>query len=225
MVGVDPQTLEDLQAIPLFAGLSDAALACLAEVAVRRTFAAGEIIIVEGGPCRAAYFILEGQVRVFRTSSGGREQVLSRLRPGQAFNIVPILLSRERNHASVQATTRVVLYAVPAEDLRRLVAECSELALALLHDFADRLSHLTDLVGSLSLQTVRGRLARFLLEHAEAGQVTRRWTQEEIAAHLGTVRDMVGRTLRAFAEAGLIRLDRQRIVLLDRKGLEAEAER
>ncbi|HEY76163.1 MAG TPA: Crp/Fnr family transcriptional regulator [Thermoflexia bacterium] len=225
MFGVDPETLEDLQAISLFADLSDAALACLAQTAVRRTFAAGEIIIVEGDPCRAAYFIAEGQVRVFRTSPGGREQVLTRLGPGQAFNTVPPFLAQGRNHATVQAITRVVLYAVPAEDLRRLVLECPELALSLLHDFARRLDHLTDLVESLSLQTVRGRLARFLLEHAEAGQVTRRWTQEEIAAHLGTVRDMVGRTLRAFAEAGLIRLDRQRIVLLDRKGLEEEAGR
>ena len=47
----------------------------------------------------------------------------------------------------------------------------------------------------------------------------------EIAAHLGTVRDIVGRTLRAFADAGLVQMERQRIVLLDREGLEAEAER
>jgi hypothetical protein len=60
---------------------------------------------------------------------------------------------------------------------------------------------------------------------AEADRVTRRWTQEEIAAHLGTVRDMVGRTLRAFADAGLVRMERQCIMLLDREGLEAEAQR
>ena len=111
MFGVDPETLEGLQAIPLFADLSDAALACLARAAVRRTFAAGEIIIVEGDPCRAAYFIAEGQVRVFRTSPGGREQVLTRLGPGQAFNTVPPFLAQGRNHATVQAITRVVLYA------------------------------------------------------------------------------------------------------------------
>jgi CRP/FNR family transcriptional regulator len=70
---------------------------------------------------------------------------------------------------------------------------------------------------------VRERLARFLLEHVEGGQVAQRWTQEEIAAHLGTVRDMVGRTLRAFADAGLLRIERQRIVLLNRPGLEVEA--
>ncbi|MBE9471465.1 MAG: winged helix-turn-helix domain-containing protein, partial [Chloroflexi bacterium] len=60
---------------------------------------------------------------------------------------------------------------------------------------------------------------------AEADAVTQRWTQGEIAVHLGTVRDMVGRTLRAFADAGLIQMNRQRLVLLDREGLEAEAER
>ncbi len=225
MTDVDLKTLEDLRAVPLLTGLSEEALACLARASIRRTYAAGEIIIVEGDPCRVTYFIVKGRVRVFRTSPSGREQVLSQLGPGQAFNTVPPFLPHGRNHATVQAITPVVLYAVPAGELRRLVLKCPELALALLHDFAQRLDHLTDLAESLSLQTVRGRLARFLLEHAEAGQVTRRWTQEEIAAHLGTVRDVVGRALRAFADAGLIRLDRQRIVLLDREGLEKEARR
>jgi CRP-like cAMP-binding protein len=103
-----------------------------------------------------------------------------------------------------------------------LVGQSPELALALLQDFAERLDHLTNLVEDLALRTVRGRLARFLLEHAKDG-VARHWTQDGIATHLGTVRDMVGRTLRAFADAGLVRMDRQRIVLLDREGLEAEA--
>ncbi|MBM4430728.1 MAG: winged helix-turn-helix domain-containing protein, partial [Chloroflexi bacterium] len=84
--------------------------------------------------------------------------------------------------------------------------------------------HLTDLVEDLSLRTVRARLARFLLEHAEEQEVPRRWTQDEMAARLGTVRDMIGRTLKAFADAGLLRMDRQRIVLLDRQGLQTEAD-
>ncbi len=97
--------------------------------------------------------------------------------------------------------------------------------MAILQDFAGRLDHLTNLVEDLSLRTVRGRLARFLLEHADSIQAARNWTHDEIAANLGTVRDMVGRTLRAFADAGLVRIERQRIVLLDREGLEAEAQR
>jgi CRP-like cAMP-binding protein len=218
-------TVQALQSISLFADLSDDALARVAGVAVRRVYAPDETIIVEGEPCQAAYFIAEGQARVYRASPDGREQVLAQLGPGQAFNTVPPFQPHGVNHATVQALTAITLYAIVSDDFSRLVGECPELALAILRDFAARLDHLTALVEELSLHTVRGRLARFLLEHAEKGEVTQRWTQEEIAAHLGTVRDMVGRTLRAFADAGLVRLERQRIVLLDQAGLEAEAQR
>ena len=151
--------------------------------------------------------------------------MLTRLGPGQAFNTVPPFHPQGVNHATVEALSPVTLYAVAREDFRRLVGECAELALAILQDFADRLDHLTNLVEDLALRTVRGRLARFLLEHADSIQAARNWTHDEIAANLGTVRDMVGRTLRAFADAGLVRIERQRIVLLDREGLETEAQR
>lgn len=216
-------TAQALRRIPIFAALSDDALARVAGVAHARAYEPGEIVIFEGDPCRAAYFIAEGEVRVYRLSPSGREQVLARLGPSQAFNTVPPFHPGGVNHATVEALTPTTAYVVSTDDLRRLVGECPELALALLQDFADRLDHLTNLVEDLSLRTVRGRLARFLLEHADEGGVARRWTQDEVAVHLGTVRDMVGRALRAFADAGLVRMDRQRIVLLDREGLEAEA--
>jgi CRP/FNR family transcriptional regulator len=218
-------TVQALRCISLFADLSHDTLARMAGVAHIGRHNPGQMIILGGDSCQAAYFIAEGQVRVYRLSPEGREQILARLGPGQAFNTVPPFLPHGVNHATVEALTSVTLYAIAADDLRCLVGECPELALTILQDFAGRLDHLTDLVESLALRTVRGRLARFLLEHAEADQITRRWTQEEMAAYLGTVRDMVGRTLRAFADAGLVRMDRQRIVLLDREGLEAESQR
>lgn len=217
-------TAQALRRMSIFVGLSDDALARIARVAHPHTYAPGEMIIIEGDRCQAVYFIGEGQVRVYRLSPGGREQVLARLGPGQAFNTVPPFQPDGVNHATVQALSAATLYVIARADFRRLVVECPELALVILQDFAARLDHLTNLVENLSLHTVRGRLARFLLEHAEADAVTRRWTQEQIATHLGTVRDMVGRTLRAFADAGLVRMERQRIVLLDREGLKAEAE-
>jgi CRP/FNR family cyclic AMP-dependent transcriptional regulator len=215
---------EVLSRIPLFAALSAQTLARLAQVARPRRCEPGELILLEGEPCQAAYVVATGQVRVYRISPAGREQVLMLLGPGAAFNTVPLFQERGLNHASAEAVTAATLYVLPRDDLRRLTAECPELALALLRDFADKLDHLTDLVEDLALRTVRGRLARFLLQHAEQGQVARSWTQDEIAAQLGTVRDMVGRTLRAFADTGLLRLDRQRVVLLDREGLQREAE-
>ncbi len=225
---MDEQTLQALRRIPLFSALPERALSRLAEVAVRCTYAPGEVVILEGEPCRYVYFVAEGRARAVRTAPDGREQVLAWMRPGNAFNTVPPFLPQKVNHATVQAATPLVLYAVSVPDFLHLVGECPELARVMLEDFARRLDRLTSLVEDLSLRTVRGRLARFLLEHAEGkgeGAAVHRWTQEEIAAQIGTVREMVARTLRAFADAGLLRVERHRIVLLDRKGLEAEVER
>jgi len=216
--------VDTLRQITLFATLPEDALRRIARVAVPRTYGPGEMIMLEGEPCSGACFMTAGQVRVFRNSPSGREQVLMQPGAGQAFNLVPAFRRQGVNHASVQAVTAVSLVAISSDDLQQLVRESPELALALLHDFSQRLDHLTGLVETLSLRTVRGRLARFLLDHARGQEVARRWTQDEIAAHLGTVRDMVGRTLRAFADTGLLRMERDHIVLLDRAGLEAEAE-
>ena len=217
-----PTQHHPLSRIPLFASLSEATLARLAAVAVRRTYAPDEIILLEGAPCTSAYFIESGHVYVYRLATSGREQVLAKLGPGQAFNTVPPFEEKGVNAASVRALTPVTLYSLDADDFRRFVRTHADLAFAVLQDFAARLAHLTDLVEDLSLRSVRGRLARFLLERAEEGEVEREWTQDEIAARLGTVRDVVGRNLRALADAGLIDIRRQRIVLLDREGLEAE---
>jgi len=223
--------LDDLRQITLFAGLSDQSLADLALVSVEQLFDAGQVIILQGDPASSAYFIVHGQVRVYRLSLSGREQVLARLGPGNGFNTVHPFHESALNHATVEAFTSATVLSIPSDSLRELTVTHADLAQAMLGDFAMRLDHLTDLVEDLSLRTVRGRMARFLLEQASveadpAGEdvhVARRWTQDEIAASLGTVRDMVGRTLRSFSESDLIEINRDRIELLDRQGLEVEA--
>lgn len=220
----DAAKSQTLRSIQLFARLSEAALGCLADIVVRRGYSAGALIVIEGEPCEAAYFILVGSVEVYRMSSQGRQQVLVRLGPGQAFNTVPLFQSDNTNHASAVALTDVTLYAARKDDFLRALRVCPDLSLVILQDFADRLAHLTDLVEDLALRPVRGRLARFLLQQADGAAVTERWTQDEMAAHLGTVRDMIGRSLRALTDGGMIRMDRGRIILLDYAALEAEAQ-
>lgn len=163
-------------------------------------------------------------MRIYRLSIEGRKQVLTLLGPGQAFNTVPPFLPNPISPSSAEAATAVTLFAVTQSDFLHLLRSCPDLAMVILRDFASRLAHLTDLVEDLSLHTVRGRLARFLLDQATGNAVARRWTQDEVAERLGTVRDVIGRSLRAFADAGLIRVERGRIVLLDRAGLEEEAQ-
>lgn len=83
---------------------------------------------------------------------------------------------------------------------------------------------MTELAANLSLYTVRARLARFLIELADSPQSSEGWTQDEIAAQIGTVRDVVGRLLREFEAENIITRDRQKIRLLNREALIKEAE-
>lgn len=215
---------EMLRNIKLFAELSKTTLGRIADVALERTYVPDETIFIQDEVCNAAYFIIAGEVRIYRISPEGREQVLVTLVPGQAFNIVPTFLPQDRNRANAIAITDVRLYNIRKTDFLRLLRECSDLSLPILRDFAGRLSHLTDLVEDLALRSVQGRLARFLLEQVEDTTATRRWTQNEIAAHLGTVRDMIGRALRVFTNSELITIARGRIVVLNREGLQHIAE-
>ena len=198
----------------------------LAEVASRfheRTFRRGEVILLEGEEPQAVYFIVHGQVRIYRLSPEGREQVLKRLGPGGAFNFVPVL-DGGLNPSSAVAWTDVVVYAIERGHFVQMVREHPALAMAILIDFAAKLRHMTALAEDLSLRTVGARLAKLLLTQAAEGKAApRRVTQQEIAAQLGTVREVVGRTLAELEREGLIRMERHRIVIVDRSGLEAKA--
>jgi CRP/FNR family cyclic AMP-dependent transcriptional regulator len=216
--------VDRLRKIPVFASLSEANLRRVARVVIPRTFLPDELIILEGDPCTAAYFIISGHVQIFRISPGGREQVLVNLGPGEAFNTVRLFGPGSLNPASARALDRVEVYVILRDDFLNLMHTAPDMAMTVLKDFADKLTRLTTLVEQLSLHSIRGRLARFLIEQADQGHLARHWTQDEIANQLGTVRDVVGRTLRAFTESGYIRRSRNRIILLDRDGLENEAQ-
>jgi CRP/FNR family transcriptional regulator len=205
-------------------GVSQDAVATIGRSAVRRLFRGGEIIALEGEPARAAGIIESGQVRVYRTSPSGREQVLGVLGPGSVYNLAPMFQPGGVCLSSVQALTDGWLLAIQRDALVAAIRQSPDLGLALLRHLADRLEGLADLAEDLSLRTVRARLARFLLRGATGDGVARRWTQDEMASQIGTVRDVVGRSLRSFENEGLIQIDRHRIVLTDRPGLEAAAE-
>jgi CRP/FNR family cyclic AMP-dependent transcriptional regulator len=213
---------QTLRNSPFFAGLDDGALQDIASHVRERTFSPGQVVIAEGEPCQAVYLVVRGVVRTHRLSPEGREHVLAYLGTGELFNLVPAL-DGGFNLATVEAVTDTTLYVIPCQRFRSVMREHHQVALAVLESLAAEVRRLSDMVEDLALHTVRTRLARFLLAYAEEMQPPRRWTQEEIAAHIGTVREMVGRTLRAFVVDGLIRRERGRIVVVDREGLEREA--
>jgi CRP/FNR family transcriptional regulator len=128
------------------------------------------------------------------------------------------------------AATDSLLWIVARADIRRLAHAHPELAWALIESIARRTRRLVAMVEDLALRSVKARLAKLLLAEAErsAGQVEinrdQMVTQAEMAARLGTVREMIGRALRELADEGLIVFDRHRIVILDRARLAELAE-
>jgi CRP-like cAMP-binding protein len=211
-----------LHAFPLFAHLPAHVLDAVAAMALLQDRSAGAVIQLEGDEPEAMYLVLKGQVKILRASPSGREQVIHIAAPGQYINMVP-LLDRGPNPATVQALTNAVLLAFPAEPVHALMAREPAFTLALLIDLAARQRRLVGLVDELALHTVQSRLAKLLLERAEAaerGLPIAPITQSDMAAQLGTVREMVSRTLRTFEGLGLIETKHGTIVVKDRAGLQ-----
>ncbi len=222
--------IQILSKLPLFSRLGDDALLEIAPYIQERTFSPGQVIVLEGEPCQAVYFVAQGVVRTGRLSPEGREQVLAYLGSGEPFNLVPAL-DGGSTLATVDAVTDTTLYTISCERLREIMRDHHGVALAVMERLGAEVRRLSDMVEDLALHTVRTRLARFLLTHAsaelsevaEGTQPSKRWTQEEIATRIGTVRDVVGRALRTFADDGLIRRERGRLVVVDRARLERAA--
>ncbi len=216
--------LPDLRKVQLFQNLPETALEALRAASRLVDYAPRQIILQSGDEDAPIFCVLEGAVRVFRTNLNGREQTLIVLQPGSVFNMPAAFLPSQRSPASAAAESEARLIEISLADFRRVATQVPEVALAVLEDLSTKLQHFTTLAHDLSLLSVRARLARFLLDSYNAeGEETARWTQEEIAAHIGTVREVVSRTMRAFTQEGYIRLDRQRIVLADPQALEAIA--
>jgi CRP-like cAMP-binding protein len=192
----------------------------IARDAIYKTVPAGEIILHEGDESQSAYFVLSGRVQVFRLALSGREQVMATISAGQGFNTAPFFLEEKHNPASVRALEQTALIAIPARQFLSLLNELPDFNRMVMRDYSQRLQQLTNKVEDLGLYSVRARLVRFLLEQADKKEITTRFTQDEIASHVGTVRDVVGRSLRALEQEGLIQMQRQRIRLLDHQGLE-----
>lgn len=218
----DDDTLHTrLRALPFFDSLDKGALDALARAARRREYGSGEVIVLEGEAQQGLYFLEVGYVKVVKTAPSGREQTLLFLEPGDTFNEIGVF-SRRPNPATAVALEPSIVWLIPRESLARLLREKPEFAQSVIERMAERMLFLVGLVSDLSLRPVGGRLARLLLEAAVGDAVQRpRWfTQAELAARLGTVPDVVQRSLRALEADGLITVERGQIRILNRQALE-----
>ncbi|MCC6626766.1 MAG: Crp/Fnr family transcriptional regulator [Chloroflexi bacterium] len=209
-----------LRRVDYFRDLTEADLRRLLALAVELRLTPGQVLFLEGEACRGMYLVYQGRVRVYKASPEGREQVLTIAREGQSFAEVPVF-DGGPNPASADAMEPSIAYLFPKDDLIALVRSSPEIALAVIRIFAQRLRHLTRLIEDLSFRQVTSRVAKLLLQSArEPGDGSQRLTQQEMAAMIGTAREVVARSLRTLEQQGAIQVQRGQVVIIQPELLE-----
>ena len=209
-------TIELLKSSTYFAGLDNCALERISRLMMERKVMKKEIIWLEQEPAKMIYFVASGLIKLFKTSTGGKEQILRLVRPGDCFGHVGIF-NGGSNPESAQALVPSVLYGLMKSDLEALLREYEQLALNTIKILATETHHYMSLVEDLSLRRVSGRLAKMLLEHSseEIDDASLILTQANMAAMTGTVREVIGKSVKALEEKGAIRSNRRSIIIKD----------
>jgi CRP/FNR family cyclic AMP-dependent transcriptional regulator len=220
---------QTLAKVPIFSGLTESELVFLAERAVPRRYAAGESVFDEGELCSGLYVVESGHVRIFKSSSKGREQVLSIDGPGSSIAELPVF-DGGNYPASVTAIDDATLLFVSKQDFQALCLAHPQVALKVLRVVGARLRRLVGIIEELSFTTVRHRLASFLLrlaqkegKRSEVGvEITLPASNQELASHIGTVRELVSRNLSRLQVEGMLQIDGRTVTISNLKALEAE---
>lgn len=219
-----------LSKVALFSDLTPDEVGSLARRTARHHVPAGQLIFDEGDPCEGLFVVESGAVKIFKTSPSGREQVLAIEGP---FGIVAELPVFDGGPypASASAAHECSLLFLSKTDFRALCLEKPEVALKVLRAVGKRLRQLVGLVEELSFTTVRHRLASYLVRLAStegqktpAGVAFTLPVNQELASHIGTVRELVSRNLSRLQADGVIKLEGKQLVVLDMEALEMETE-
>lgn len=222
--------IEALKRTALFKDLNEAALAALAARALERRFHRDEVLFIAGEQALGLYVIVEGAVRAFRESLDGREQVIHVERAGATIAEVPVF-DDGSYPSTVAAEEETVTLFIDKRDVRRLCLDHPEIPLSALKVLASRLRRCAELVEELSLHEVGRRLARFLLVEArEKGQRTGGGisldlglTNQQIAARIGSVREVVSRAFARLQQSNLVKSEDRRLLIPDEDALAAYA--
>lgn len=216
--------LKRLQNFEFLRGLRNETLLELANSARWKVYPPDAVIFWEGDIESNLFYLQYGWLKVIKTGPDGREQILRFLGPGEIFNEIGVF-ARRPNPATAITLEESGVWQIPRQTLEQVLFSHPHTALQIMENMAERFISLVELTADLSLRPVEARLAKLLIEQSREGVFTRRgWsTLTELAAHLGTVPDVLSRALRELSKAGLIEVDRQQIRILNREGLAQRA--
>jgi CRP/FNR family transcriptional regulator len=218
-----------LSKVPIFSGLNESEMDFIAGRVIPRKYSLGQLVFSEGDACSGLYVVASGHVRIYKTSSSGREQVLSIDGPGSSVAELPVF-DGGNYPASVSAVDEAALLFVSKQHFQELCLTHPQVALKVLRVVGARLRRLVGIIEELSFTTVRHRLAAALLRLAnkEGKRVgnsvvfTLPDSNQEIASQIGTVRELVSRNLSRLQSEGLIDIDGRKATIPDLKKMEAE---
>ncbi len=210
-----------LRGTALFSALSDGELESFAARTLTRSYAAGELVFSEGEPCAGFYIVAKGRGRIFKISQAGREQVLSIEGPGGSIAELPVF-DGGPYPASLSAVDPSELLFISRTDFRALCLEYPAVALKILQVVGARLRKLVGIIEELSFTTVRHRLILREAGNEHRGKFTLAVSHQELAAQIGTVRELVSRNIARLQAQGLIAISGHEVTVLDREGLETE---
>lgn len=222
---------QTLTRVPVFSGLSEAELSYLTQRVVAKKFASGASVFSEGEPCAGLYVVESGHVRIFKSSPGGREQVLAIEGPGSSIAELPVF-DGGNYPASVTAIDDATLLFVSKQDFQSLCLTHPQVSLKVLRVVGARLRKLVGIIEELSFTTVRHRLAAFLVrlaktsgkESASGIEVMLPANNQELASQIGTVRELISRNLSRFQAEGMLKIDGRTVTITRLKALESELE-
>jgi CRP-like cAMP-binding protein len=227
MAATSQETTELLRRVPVFADLEDDALRRVADVAVPRRFAAGEVVFREGDASNTCYVVRSGRARAVHEHADGRSITLANFGPGDIFGELA-MFDDERRSATVETIEETEAIAILGGDMRRLLSEHPEIAAELLSALGRRLRESNERLARQSFQTVQSRVATVLAELVAgargegAGEhdVLITSTQASLAQLAGSSRESASRFLAVLERAGVITQGRGRLVVHDPAALE-----
>lgn len=220
-----------LKATQLFKELDDAVLSVLAERSIVKRLKRNEILFIEGEPAKGLFVVASGAIRAFRTGADGREQVIHVERAITTIAEVPVF--DEGNYPSTTAADEPsTVYFLDKKLILNTAIQHPDLALAAVRLLASRLRRCAELVETLSLHEVGQRLARFLLHEAttdgvktaDGTRITLGLTHNQLAARIGTVREVVTRTLIRLQDQNMIVHEGKSILVPNMRALASYAE-
>lgn len=180
-----------------------------------REYVRGDVLLWEGDPCDGLYILEQGSAKIFRISPQGRQYIVRILQEKDTFNEVPAF-DGAPNPVNVEALETCRAWVIESETLRDLVKAHPKFAEKVLINFGRMLRGMVRMVSEMAFYQVTHRLARLINEFPQEKSAPI-WTQEQLAARLGTVREVVARSLKELERSGAIKIEERRIQIVDQE--------